>query len=366
VITQSLQRIVTVPDIEVARLEEMQISLIKKWIRSKRFKRYLINNCYTVAFDGTQKLTNNQLLNDKWQQRTLKTKQGKKMQYYVYVLEANLVFRNGMSIPLLSEFLEYTKGDVAANKQDAETRAFKRLAKRLKSYFSNLRIMAVLDGLYANGPIMELCNTLHWQYMIVLKDDSLPSVWEEVWGLGTLQKKNVLDRTQGDRQQHFTWVNNIEYLYGDQGKKKITLHVVVCSESWKTLDDKNKIIEKTAKHVWISSRVLTANNVSERCNGGARFRWGIEESILKEKKLGYHYEHCYSKNWNAMMGFHYLMRIAHLLNEFVQHAKSLIKKVVEKTQTGFILFIFETCRGNWFKPGEIKENLNSKYRYCLA
>jgi len=32
-------------------------------------------------------------------------------QYYVYVLEANLAFHNGMVIPLLSEFLEYEKGD---------------------------------------------------------------------------------------------------------------------------------------------------------------------------------------------------------------------------------------------------------------
>ena len=36
-------------------------------------------------------------------------------QYYVYVMEANLSFQNGMVIPLLSEFLKFEKGDINHN-----------------------------------------------------------------------------------------------------------------------------------------------------------------------------------------------------------------------------------------------------------
>jgi len=36
----------------------------------------------------------------------------------VYVVEVNLVLENGMVIPLMSEFLEYNKGDTAEEKQD--------------------------------------------------------------------------------------------------------------------------------------------------------------------------------------------------------------------------------------------------------
>ncbi|MBK7235719.1 MAG: hypothetical protein IPI02_08895 [Sterolibacteriaceae bacterium] len=36
--------------------------------------------------------------------------------------------------------------------------------------------MLLLDGLYPNGPVLERCRDYHWQFMIVLKDDSLPTV----------------------------------------------------------------------------------------------------------------------------------------------------------------------------------------------
>ena len=96
------------------------------------------------------------------------------MQQYVYVLEANLGFHNGLSIPLMSEFLSYGEGDPDEHnnsdehKQDCERKAFKRLAERLKKYFPRLPVMVLVDGLYPNGPVMEQCRNYGWQYMIVL------------------------------------------------------------------------------------------------------------------------------------------------------------------------------------------------------
>lgn len=58
----------------------------------------------------------------------MKDGKGTKMQYFVNVLEANLVFPNGMSIPLMSEFSNYEEGDTETKKQDCEQKAFKRLA----------------------------------------------------------------------------------------------------------------------------------------------------------------------------------------------------------------------------------------------
>src|SRR5881394_1733301 len=57
---------------------------------------------------------------------------GTRLQYHVYVLEAKLAFANGMTIPLLSEFLNYENGDQERNKQDYELKAFYRLAASLK------------------------------------------------------------------------------------------------------------------------------------------------------------------------------------------------------------------------------------------
>jgi hypothetical protein len=83
------------------------------------------------------------------------------------VLEANLVFHNGVTLPLLSEFLSYAEGDPDDHKQDCELKAFYRLTARLKAYFPRLPIL-LLDGLYPNGPLYrrpayDVCG---WRYAI--------------------------------------------------------------------------------------------------------------------------------------------------------------------------------------------------------
>ncbi len=152
-------------------------------IRKKKFNRYLINGRYPVAIDGTQKFVRSYLWSEECLECNIKKGNGHEMQYYVYVLEASLVFSNGMTIPLMSEFLCYSEGDTDTDKQDCELKAFKRLAERLKSEFKRLPIMLLLDGLYPNGPVMEICRNYNWDFMIVLQDKSLGSVWEEYEGL---------------------------------------------------------------------------------------------------------------------------------------------------------------------------------------
>ncbi len=163
-----------------------------------------------IAIDGTQKHVRRDLLSEQWLEEShVKKGEDRVKQYYVYVLEANLAFRNGMSIPLLTEFLDYTQGDTSKEKQDCETRAFSRLAVRLKRESPRLTVMVLLDGLYPNDPIMKICDKNRWQFMIVLQDGSLPSVWEEYRGLKRLQPENRLARTWGNRRQQFQWVNDI-------------------------------------------------------------------------------------------------------------------------------------------------------------
>jgi hypothetical protein len=60
------------------------------------------------------------------------------------------------------------------------------LAQRLKQYFSHLPILVLLGGLYLNGPIIQLCRRNNWDFMMVLQDASLTTVWEEFEGLKKL------------------------------------------------------------------------------------------------------------------------------------------------------------------------------------
>lgn len=352
--------------IEVSQIEETLIDLIRKLIRKKKFWRYLIDNTYPIAIDGTQKTVRRELLSEEWLQRKVGKEEDGQKQYYIYVLEANLAFQNGMVIPLMSEFLVYSEGDTSHDKQDCETKAFYRLAKRLKRTFSHLPIMVLLDGLYATGPVMEICRNNGWQFMIVLQDKSLSSVWEEFDGLKQLEKNNDFAKKWGDREQRFEWINRIEYRFGSNLKKRIIVHVVVCQETWEEIDPETcASVTKTSRHAWLSSKPLNRYNVHERCNLGARHRWGIESGILVEKRHGYNYEHLFSHNWNAMKGFHYLMRLGHALNVLAHYSTALIKTVQKLGVRGFIDFVRSTMAGRWLNAERVMQRLEAPFQLRL-
>ena len=360
----TLMRLLSV--IEVDEIEGALTEAVRKLIKNKKFSRYLVGKHYNVAIDGTQKFKRDAIWAEECSEREVKDGDSTRTQYHVNVLEANLVFPNGMSIPLMSEFSNYAQGDTETKKQDCELKAFKRLAKRLKRTFPRLSIMVVLDGLYPNGPVMEVCRKNHWDFMIVLQNKSLPSVWEEYEGLKKLETDNRFYRKWGNRHQHFEWVNDIEYAYGPNGRKKQIIHMVICRETWEEVaKDSAEIEKKTSRHVWISHKPFSRENVHKRCNLCARHRWNIESGILVEKRHGYCYEHAFSYNWSAMKGYHYLMRLGHFINVLAVYSECLVDMVREFGVRGFIRFVRETLAGRWLSPSEVQERLGANFQLRL-
>jgi hypothetical protein len=347
--------------IPVDQIQDALIELIQGLIRNKKFSRYLVSKHYSIAMDGTQKTASSLLWSEGCLQRERRHKQKDETvttqtQYYVYALEAILVFPNGLTIPLMTEFLSAADVDPHSSKQDCEIKAFHRLAAKIKEKFPRLPILILLDGLYPNGPVLERCRDYGWQFMIVLQDDSLPSVWEEFRGLQKIETQNVFPHQWGDRRQQFRWVNNIHYYWGDKERKRQTVHVVICDERWKEIDpDTAKPVEKTSHHAWISSQPLNRANVHERCNLIARHRWAIESNILVEKHQGYQYEHRFSENWTAMKGYHFLMRLGHLINALSQRTTHLAQIVRRRGVRGLIQFIRDTCKGPWLDADRIQQ-----------
>lgn len=337
--------------IEVDEIEEAHLGMFKRLVRQKKFKNYLVNKRYLVAVDGTQKYVTGEQWAEQQLHRAVK-EQGD--QYYVYVLEAKLVFPEGFVLPLLSVFLDNTVDEVKT-KQDCELKAFQRLAAKLNQHFPRLPLALLLDGLYANGPVMALCRKNGWQYMIVLQDGSLPSVWKEAKALHKLALEQTRQRTWKGRSQRFWWANDLTYEYGDNGRLKQTVHVVVCEETWEEVDRDGQTIIKSSRHAWLSSEPITKDNVHERCNRIARSRWGLENDILKEKHQGYHYEHIFAHDWNAMKGYHYLMHIAHFVNELTLRTVGIVELVKELGIRGFLSFLCKTVEGPWLNLERIRD-----------
>ena len=334
-------------------LESAHLDLVQRLIRKKKFRRYLINGHYPIAIDGTQKWVRDWPFSDEALERNVGAGE-KKPQYYVYVLEACLAFANGMVIPLMSEFLAHSQSEGSSDTQDCEQKAFERLAARLKKRFPRLRILLLLDGLYPNGPRMALCRAYRWQFMIVLQNDCLPSVWEEYEGLRRLQPENRQSQPWGNRRQQFVWVNEIEYAYGPHQRRRLSVHVVVCQELWREVGANGEIVEHRSRHAWVSSEPLTRHNLHPRCNLAARHRWGIESNILVEKHQGYHYEHCFAHDFNAMKGYHYLMHLGHLFNILARYSQRLREPMRTHGVRGFFEFLRETVAGPWLDPEALR------------
>ena len=88
--------------------------------------------------------------------------------YYHKVLEAKTVLGDNVVISLGSEFIENEREDVS--KQDCETKAAKRLLKRIKKDYLRLPICIQGDARFATEPIMRLCQEgYHWGYLFTQK-----------------------------------------------------------------------------------------------------------------------------------------------------------------------------------------------------
>ncbi len=78
------------------------------------------------------------------------------------------------------------------------------------------------------------------------------------------------------------------------------------------------------------------------------------------------YEHVFAKNWNAMKGYHYLMRLAHLFNTLARFSSELAGLFKQYGVQEAIRFIRGTLTGPWLDPQEIERQLNKPFRLRLV
>jgi len=337
--------------IEVEKIEEAQIKQLKRMMGNKKFVNYLVDKKYRIAIDGTQKLVRRGEQGNGYLLRHVGP--DKEAQSYIYVLEAVLVLGNGMVIPFMSEFLtnkdiEKEKGSEEKKKQDCEIKAFYRLAARIKEAFPRLRIVLMMDGLYAAGPVFRICREYHWDYMITIKSGSIPTLSKEAETLMSLTPENTLKTMWVNRKQTYTYINEVDYEYAENDtrkKRRLKLNVVKCHEEWEEVKSDGRIEKKETTYVWLSSKALSKTNVFKRCTLIARYRWQIENNILVEKHQGYGYEHSYALNVNALKGYHYLSKIAHMIMTIVMMSTGVIDKVNEVGKRGFVSYL-KKCLGS--------------------
>jgi hypothetical protein len=123
---------------------------------------------------------------------------------------------------------------------------------------------------------------------------------------------------------------------------------VGCLERYDFVDaDTGEIVTCYSEHAWISSIPLDQGNVHELNNLGARKAWLIEHSFNVEKNQGYQYKHLFCREWFAMKGFHYLMRLGHFINALSEFNRTL-KRYIKQLGVGATLNIIrQTLFAPW-------------------
>jgi hypothetical protein len=321
--------------IDPVNIEAIHIDMIKKLIKSKKFIRFLIQGNTPVSIDGVQKMVRDgDYQGIEWLERKVKSKSGKETQQYVAILEANITLHNGLTLPLLSEFLYYD-GNEDQSKQDCELTGFKRISEKLKSYFKRQNIILLMDKLYATANVLMLIKKFGWKYIIVLPSNRLTVIDGQLAGNKDDWVHIPNQIKYRGREQRWYWENDIEW----KGFKD--LNAVSCFEKWYETNKKTGEEEaQYSEHKWISNITFSIKNLHELCNLGARKRWGIEDSNNTEKNRGYHYKHAYSYNWNGMKCFHLMMRLAHAINALSEYTK-VLKKYIRDHGCGYTLALIK-------------------------
>ena len=277
--------------LDPVEIENILYQICYDSIRRKSFNNGRFMKKWMVIVDATQTYEGPRQINSRCLERHHnKGTDKEKVSYHIDVLEAKIYLGEGLLLSIGSEFIENSEENQAAQdkseearKQDCETKAFKRLSKKIKKRFPRLPIILMADSLYASEPVMQICEENGWEYIIRYKSGSIPSIAEEYEMIPEKEKTGQAE-----------YVNDIDYNGRGVNVLRYKERKVEKGE------------EKTVHFQWITSIQITKKN-AEKIAAKGRLRWKIEnEGFNRQKNWQGDITHACSHDINAFKN-HYLM-----------------------------------------------------------
>ncbi|NLH39664.1 MAG: transposase [Elusimicrobia bacterium] len=330
--------------VELTRIRE---KMINRLIRNKSFSKCKINGSYPIAIDGSGYLT---FKGYHCPHCLKKKKKGKVLFYYHSILEAKII-SNGMAFSVETEFIENESEGVL--KQDCELKAFYRLSEKLKKKFPQLEICLLLDSLYANKPVIDICNKNKWKYIITFKEGSMPEVYKEYETLKKINPDKHIEYNNNGIKQKFYWADNVLQYIGS-----LDVNVIECIEMKGN---------QQKRFVWLTNFSVDKYSVKDIAKGG-RLRWKIEnEGFNAQKNWGYNLEHPYSKHIVALKNFYLLLQIAHIINQLMENGSLLMEEIKKSFGSikNFTKRLLESLRTSVFDMTEIQMMDTLKFQIRL-
>ena len=256
--------------------------------------------------------------------------------YHRSVLEAKLYLGNNLVCSVASETIQNSEANVHQSeekvKQDCESKAFIRLAEKIKQRFPRLPIVIIADGLYVSQKVLETCKKYGWDYIIRYKEGSAPSIAEEYQMLP--EKEKVDEGIEYQNQIPFK-EQDVNLIYYVEKKK-----------------------DKTTEFAWITSIKITKRNAKKIVQAG-RNRWKIEnQGFNRQKHWQGNIEHACSYNERAQKN-HYLMeQIADFIKQLYEYFY-LKKNEIKKLQKNISSELLASFGRQLTKPEDIKVKLHT-------
>lgn len=285
--------------LEPTQLQEIIQDEVYDLIRRKSFDEAKFQKKWLVVVDGSQLYSGSRKLNDKCLERHYnKGTDEETVNYHCDVLEAKIIFGEKLVFSLGSEFIENNGEDAVRQKemseemrkQDCETKAFVRLATKIKKKFPRLPIILLADSLYASEKVMNICRKNKWEFIIRYKSGSIPSISKEY---EAIPKKETVG--------HAEYVNDIDY-------NGIPVNVL---RYWEEKKRMGKIVR--TEFQWLTSIRITNRNAEKIASTG-RKRWKIEnEGFNRQKNWQGDITHACSHNANAMKNHYLMMQISDMI-----------------------------------------------------
>jgi hypothetical protein len=316
--SRQMTNVLAVTDPE--QLGALRLRLVKGLIRQKQLCDAFLLGHLMVVSDGTGIYASSEF---HCSQCLTQTHQDGSMTYMHNVLEAKVITSNGLALSIMTE-PQLNPEDGKYDKQDCESKAFRRMLPQMKEAFPREPLVHLLDGGYCNGPTFKAIKDVNQKFICCFKEGSIPTLYDEALTLRDLNPLNRIKQTF-TRQGHsvtqvYTWVNDLEY----QG---LMLDFVMCQE---TVED------KTTTFAYLTDFTLNRENLITIADGG-RKRWTIENEGFNVQKTGYELEHfCDCSTFEVMFALYLLLQLAHAFMQLLARS-DLIQSLTDLTFLAFLL-----------------------------
>jgi hypothetical protein len=298
-----------------AAIADLRASMMRRLIRMRVLDDARVQGRLVMGMDGTGYL----VFRERHCPHCLTRQAGERTLYCHQVLEAKAFGPAQTALSLSTEFIDNhdvpTQGSEQKRKQDCELKAARRLLAKLRQDFPRLQVCLSLDALYACGAGFALGADFGLSYVIVFKEGSIPTLWQELGTLLDLSPDNRLEVSEEGWRHVYRWVDELPYT--DTDKREWMLKSI----QYEGFGPKGE----HARWAWLLSADLRLNQttVQELAWGAGRVRWQEENQGFNVQKTSeMNLEHAYSEK-DHFGAYYLLLQIAHILMQLLEKGSLL-------------------------------------------